>query len=180
MFDKLNGYLYREVATMMIMVIISVSIIDYLCGKLRSRFIWRFRTAGSETRCIPDREKNTVSIELTDRQHWMAVLAKTSARRLEKEWLRIEQKPEYDFLRQPETGAVMVQGRVGGTGEGFNMGEMTVTRCTVQSSEGPTGSAYVMGRNHRHAELAAVFDALFAGRAPTRGINGGGDRTPFR
>ena len=101
-----------------------------------------------------------MSIELTDRQHWMAVLAKTSARRLEKEWLRIEQKPEYDFLRQPETGAVMVQGRVGGTGEGFNMGEMTVTRCTVQSSEGPTGSAYVIGRNHRHAELAAVFDAL--------------------
>jgi phosphonate transport system permease protein len=39
MFDKLNGYLYREVATMMIMVIISVSIIDYLCGKLRKQFI---------------------------------------------------------------------------------------------------------------------------------------------
>jgi phosphonate transport system permease protein len=39
MFDKLNGYLYREVATMMIMVIISVSIIDYLCGKLRNQFI---------------------------------------------------------------------------------------------------------------------------------------------
>lgn len=39
MFDKLNGYQYREVATMMIMVIASVSIIDYLCGKLRSRFI---------------------------------------------------------------------------------------------------------------------------------------------
>ena len=38
-FDKLNGYLYREVATMMIMVIISVSIIDYLCGKLRNQFI---------------------------------------------------------------------------------------------------------------------------------------------
>ena len=35
-FDKLNGYLYREVATM---VIISVSIIDYLCGKLRNQFI---------------------------------------------------------------------------------------------------------------------------------------------
>ena len=39
MFDKLNGYLYREVCTMMIMVIASVSIIDYLCGKLRSQFI---------------------------------------------------------------------------------------------------------------------------------------------
>lgn len=39
MFDKINGYQYREVATMMIMVIVSVSIIDYLCGKLRARFI---------------------------------------------------------------------------------------------------------------------------------------------
>jgi phosphonate transport system permease protein len=39
MFDKLNGYLYREVCTMMIMVILSVSIIDYFCGKLRAKFI---------------------------------------------------------------------------------------------------------------------------------------------
>lgn len=39
MFDKLNGYLFREVCTMMIIIIISVSVIDYLCGKLRSRFI---------------------------------------------------------------------------------------------------------------------------------------------
>ncbi|MBU2512768.1 phosphonate ABC transporter, permease protein PhnE [bacterium] len=39
MFDKLNGYLYREVATMMIMVVASVSIIDFFCGKLRNRFI---------------------------------------------------------------------------------------------------------------------------------------------
>jgi len=39
MFDKLNGYLYREVCTMMIMVIISVSLIDFLCGKLRNYFI---------------------------------------------------------------------------------------------------------------------------------------------
>jgi phosphonate transport system permease protein len=38
MFDKINGFLYREVATMMILVIISVSIIDYFCGKLRNRF----------------------------------------------------------------------------------------------------------------------------------------------
>jgi len=39
MYDKLNGYLYREVATMMIMVILSVTLIDYLCARLRSRFI---------------------------------------------------------------------------------------------------------------------------------------------
>ncbi len=38
-FDKLNGYLFREVCTMMIIIIIAVGIIDHLCGKLRSRFI---------------------------------------------------------------------------------------------------------------------------------------------
>lgn len=39
MFDKLNGYLFREVCTMMVIIIVAVSIIDYLCGKLRRRFI---------------------------------------------------------------------------------------------------------------------------------------------
>lgn len=38
MFDKISGYLYREVCTMMIMVIVTVSIIDYFCSKLRRRF----------------------------------------------------------------------------------------------------------------------------------------------
>jgi phosphonate transport system permease protein len=38
-FDKLNGYLFREVCTMMIIIIIAVGVIDFLCGKLRSRFI---------------------------------------------------------------------------------------------------------------------------------------------
>jgi phosphonate transport system permease protein len=39
MFDKINGYRYQEVATMMIMVIIAVTIIDYICGFLRKRFV---------------------------------------------------------------------------------------------------------------------------------------------
>ncbi len=38
-FDKLNGYLFREVCTMMIIIILAVGVIDYFCGKLRSRFI---------------------------------------------------------------------------------------------------------------------------------------------
>ncbi len=38
MFDKINGYLYREVCTMMILVILGVTLIDYLCGKLRRQF----------------------------------------------------------------------------------------------------------------------------------------------
>jgi phosphonate transport system permease protein len=38
-FDKLNGYLFREVCTMMIIIIITVGIIDFLCAKLRRQFI---------------------------------------------------------------------------------------------------------------------------------------------
>lgn len=38
-FDKLNGYLYREVCTMMIMVILTVTVIDYACGHIRRKFV---------------------------------------------------------------------------------------------------------------------------------------------
>jgi alpha-D-ribose 1-methylphosphonate 5-triphosphate synthase subunit PhnG len=55
----------------------------------------------------------------------------------------------------------MVRGRAGGTGEQFNLGEMTITRCAVRlAGAGITGFAYVAGHDRRHAELAAVFDAL--------------------
>jgi alpha-D-ribose 1-methylphosphonate 5-triphosphate synthase subunit PhnG len=57
-----------------------------------------------------------------------------------------------------------VQGRVGGTGERFNLGEVTVTRCALRlnpaAADSPVGVSYVLGRNHRHAQLAAVADAL--------------------
>jgi alpha-D-ribose 1-methylphosphonate 5-triphosphate synthase subunit PhnG len=57
-----------------------------------------------------------------------------------------------------------VQGRAGGTGERFNLGEITVTRCTLRLGDAagntPVGVAYVLGRSHRHAQLAATADAL--------------------
>jgi len=68
------------------------------------------------------------------------------------------------WLRRPETGLMMVQGRVGNTGERFNLGEVTVTRCALRldtaTADAPVGVAYVLGRNHRQAQLAAVADAL--------------------
>lgn len=39
MFDKLSSYQYRDVATMMAMVILAVTVIDSLCAKIRRRFI---------------------------------------------------------------------------------------------------------------------------------------------
>jgi alpha-D-ribose 1-methylphosphonate 5-triphosphate synthase subunit PhnG len=60
---------------------------------------------------------------------------------------------------------MMVQGRVGATGERFNLGEVTVTRCALRLSGAQPGAtlvgvAYVLGRSHRLARLAAVADAL--------------------
>lgn len=54
----------------------------------------------------------------------------------------------------------MVRGRAGGVGEKFNFGEMTMTRCSVQLEDGFVGHGFVAGRDTRHAELVAVFDAV--------------------
>jgi alpha-D-ribose 1-methylphosphonate 5-triphosphate synthase subunit PhnG len=69
------------------------------------------------------------------------------------------------WLRPTETGLVMVQGRAGGSGQRFNLGEVSVTRCVLKPDATRTGCAqvgvaYVMGGSHRHAQLAAVADAL--------------------
>ncbi len=56
----------------------------------------------------------------------------------------------------------MVRGRIGGSGEAFNLGEVTVTRCALRwiAPSGPfVGIGYVAGRSHRHAEVAAMIDA---------------------
>ncbi|MBE7638630.1 phosphonate C-P lyase system protein PhnG [Sneathiella sp. P13V-1] len=95
------------------------------------------------------------------RQNWMGILARSSVEELENELYRNDETPNYSFLREPEIGLVMVRGRAGGTGSRFNLGEMTVSRCSVSLEGGTIGHGYVKGRNRRHAELIAVFDALF-------------------
>jgi alpha-D-ribose 1-methylphosphonate 5-triphosphate synthase subunit PhnG len=94
------------------------------------------------------------------RQHWMSVLARAPAAAIESALTRDGPLPAWTRVRGPETGLVMVRGRAGGSGAPFNLGEMTVTRCTVRLLSGATGHAYIAGRNERQAELAAVADAL--------------------
>ena len=72
------------------------------------------------------------------------------------------------MIRPPETGLVMLRGRMGGTGGAFNLGEATVTRCAVRTAKGHEGHAYVMGRNHGHAKIAAVCDALLQDESQSR------------
>lgn len=50
----------------------------------------------------------------------MAILAKTSLRDFQACYQQLPQLPNYDFLRSPEIGLVMVRGRTGGTGNPFN------------------------------------------------------------
>jgi len=97
------------------------------------------------------------------RQSWMALLARAPQHLLDHA-LASHTEAQPQWLRRPETGLMMVQGRVGGTGERFNLGEVTVTRCALRLShannDAPVGVSYVLGRNHRQAQLAAVADAL--------------------
>jgi alpha-D-ribose 1-methylphosphonate 5-triphosphate synthase subunit PhnG len=99
----------------------------------------------------------------TARQEWMALLARAPQTLLD-DALTGHAAVQPHWLRRPETGLMMVQGRAGGTGERFNLGEVTVTRCALRlgesSSQAPVGVAYVLGRNHRQAHLAALADAL--------------------
>ena len=72
-------------------------------------------------------------------------------------WAEIERT----WLRRPESGLVMVQGRTGGTGTRFNLGEMSATRCTIRLTAcGSTGVGWVSGRSAKHAESIALADAL--------------------
>ncbi|WP_299399894.1 phosphonate C-P lyase system protein PhnG [Pelagibius sp.] len=95
-----------------------------------------------------------------ERQRWMSVLAKAQLSELEQAWDQVEERPAFQWLRPPEIGMVMVRARSGGTGGQFNLGQMTVTRCALRVDSGATGLGYVQGRSKRHAELAAIFDAL--------------------
>ena len=95
------------------------------------------------------------------RRGWLGLMAKADA-----EALIAAAEPfaqDFEWLRKPEIGGVMVRGRMGGTGAPFNLGEMTVTRCSLRLPEGQVGHGYVQGRNKAAAQAAALVDALMQG-----------------
>lgn len=103
---------------------------------------------------------SAISVEQEQRQAWMAALAKAEPGELESAWDQLDIAPEYSWLRQPEFGSTMLRARTGGTGDPFNLGEATMTRCALRLADGTTGYGYILSRNARHAELAALCDAL--------------------
>lgn len=103
------------------------------------------------------------------RQTWLRVLALAPVEALERAWQGLSDRPAHAVLRMPEVGSALVRGRAGGRGAPFNAGEMTVTRCAVTIGQ-YTGIGYVAGRNRRHAELVALFDALLQDDARRPGL----------
>ena len=95
-----------------------------------------------------------------ERKNWLGLLAKADGETLTKLWADLNLKPEYNWLRTPEIGSVMARGRAGATGAPFNLGEVTVTRCSLQLATGEVGHGYVQGRDKNKSQLAALCDAL--------------------
>lgn len=95
--------------------------------------------------------------QIEKRREWLSTLAKAKASRVS---VLLPDMPSHEVLRAPEIGTMMVQGRIGGTGAPFNLGEMTVTRASLRLMTGEVGHACVQGRDKGHALRAAMIDAL--------------------
>ncbi|QRM32360.1 phosphonate C-P lyase system protein PhnG [Microvirga sp. VF16] len=109
---------------------------------------------------VPRHDQSAAAVELSfSRAEWMTLLAESPVTEIESHW-RALPHPPFQWIRRPEYGSAMIRGRASGTGAQFNLGDVTVTRCTVQIGTGEIGISYVMGRNKRHAALAALFDAM--------------------
>jgi alpha-D-ribose 1-methylphosphonate 5-triphosphate synthase subunit PhnG len=103
---------------------------------------------------------DAVAAERDRRRRLLGVCAQATEAELEAALASLGELPAAEELRAPETGLIMVRGRMGGTGKPFNLGEMTVTRAAVRLANGLTGLSFLIGRAPRRARLAAMLDAL--------------------
>jgi alpha-D-ribose 1-methylphosphonate 5-triphosphate synthase subunit PhnG len=97
-----------------------------------------------------------------DRQRRQRVLALSEPAELERRWQALALPCRYHLVRGPETGLALLRGRIGGTGNAFNLGETTLTRASVMlegDANSHLGHGWVQGRDKRHAELIALVDA---------------------
>jgi alpha-D-ribose 1-methylphosphonate 5-triphosphate synthase subunit PhnG len=89
----------------------------------------------------------------------MAVLAHSDAAEISGRLAAIS-LPVHENLREPESGLVMMRGRIGGDGAPFNLGEATVSRAAVRLATGEVGFGYTLGRDGAKARMIALCDAM--------------------
>lgn len=94
------------------------------------------------------------------RQGWMRLLALAPEKMLQEHLAPLAQKINYVYLRKPELGLLMLEGKTQATR--FNLGEMLVTRCSIRLHEPKDvqGFSWIAGNRPEHAFLAALGDAL--------------------
>jgi len=102
----------------------------------------------------------TVDLSAARRRAAISTVAIAGASAAGEAFSALQETPRFTAIRPPETGLVMVRGKMGGSGAPFNLGEMTVTRAAIRLDSGEVGVGYVGGRDKRHAELAALADAM--------------------
>jgi alpha-D-ribose 1-methylphosphonate 5-triphosphate synthase subunit PhnG len=98
--------------------------------------------------------------DVAARRAALALLVEATAEELARLLANVATLPAHEVVRQPETGLVMVQGRIGGDGAPFNVGEATVSRAAVRLASGELGFGHVLGREREKARLVALCDAL--------------------
>lgn len=104
-------------------------------------------------------EPSTSPSQKLGRGDWIGILARSTFADLNRLASNFVRHLSWAWMRSPEIGLVLVRGRIGGTGEPFNLGEMTVTRCALRLADGTVGHGYVQGTDRQHARLAALVDA---------------------
>jgi len=98
--------------------------------------------------------------EIDARRRWLSVLARAKVSDIRAQLAAAPALPEYNLLRGPEAGMTMLRGRMGGGGQSFNLGEMTLSRCSIQDQAGRVGHGYAAGRDLAQVELIARLDAV--------------------
>lgn len=109
----------------------------------------------------PDKKAAMQPKDTAERKRVADLLARAEMCELSHAWSVLAEEPIVQPVRGPETGLVMVRGRIGGGGAPFNLGEVTVTRATVRLSSGAIGRAHLLGTDRERARMAAIFDALW-------------------
>lgn len=96
-----------------------------------------------------------------ERRAAMALLSRAEPALLESAVIAFGTEAQGEDLKPPQTGLVMVRGRIGGNGAAFNVGEATVARAVVRLQSGVTGFGFRLGRDALAARHAALLDALW-------------------
>lgn len=107
-----------------------------------------------------------------DRARRMGLLARATNEELRSALGTFLDRKDIMPVRGPETGLVMLRGRIGGGGNAFNLGEATVTRATVRLAGGAIGHGQRLGTDHETTRFAAIADALAEEGTCHEAVNG--------